>query len=156
MDLKDITYKQRRVSHLRGWHLANKMQDVDSVYPGQLHLLGYIVRHPGCTQKEIADWFALSKATITKSVMRMLKNEIVTRKVNKQDERKFQLYATEKGIKVNEKCLAIFGEIDRSMFAGFSDEELAILDGFYQRMMNNLETNYSRDKSMAQLNRESL
>ncbi len=151
MDKKELNYKFKRIGQLKRWHIGSRMQSFDSIYYGQIHLLDYIVMHPGCTQKDLADYFASSKATITKSIKRMLANEIIIRKVNEKDERKFELYATEKGKKLSRKSLAIFEEVEQNTYEGFSDKELKQLDEYVTRIQNNLETDYSRNKSGIEL-----
>lgn len=147
MDKKELNYKFRRIGQLKRWHIGTRMQTFDSIYYGQIHLLDYIVMNPGCTQKDLADYFASSKATITKSVKRMLCNEIIERKVNEQDERKFELYATEKGKELSGKSSAIFNEVGERTYQGFDEEELEQLDEYISRILNNLETDYSRGRS---------
>ena len=151
MELKDISYKYRRVSQLKRWHISMGMKDVDNIYYGQLHLLEYIVSHPECSQKDIADRFALSKATVTKSVKRMLKNGIITRVTNPEDERKFMLKATEKGEELEASFINVFKRVDELAFKNFSEEEIEQFNGYLERIMENLETDYSRNKSLREL-----
>lgn len=151
MELKDISYKYRRVSQLKRWHISMGMKNVDSLYYGQLHLLEYIISHPECSQKDIADRFALSKATVTKSVKRMIKNGIITRVVNPEDERKFMLKATEKGNELSDSCINIFKNVDELTFKDFSEEEVEQFSNYLDRIMENLETDYSRNKSLREL-----
>ncbi len=151
MELRDISYKYRRIGQLKRWHISMGMKDVDSIYYGQLHLLEYIISHPQCSQKDLADRFALSKATVTKSVKRMIKNGIITRVVNPDDERKFMLQATEKGSELNEKCINVFNSADELEFKNFTREEIEQFNEYMDRMMENLETDYSRNKTLREL-----
>ena len=151
MELKDISYRYRRVSQLKRWHISEGMKDVDSIYYGQLHLLEYITSHPECSQKDIADRFALSKATVTKSVKRMIKNGIITRVVNPEDERKFMLKATEKGLELSKTFISVFENVDKLTFKDFSEEEIEQFGRYMDRIMENLETDYSRNKSLREL-----
>lgn len=151
MDTREMGHKVIRISQLRRWHTSLRLKDLEDVYYGQLHLLDYIAAHPGCTQKELADQFALSKATITKSVRVMMKNELVSRKVHAGDERRYELYPTGKGRQINDQAQQILRQVDEQTFSGFSEEELRQFDSFQDRIMNNLETDYSRNKTMRQL-----
>ena len=155
MEYKDISYLYRRVEQLKRWHVSSELNSLGAIYYGQLHLLDFVVSHPGCTQKDLADRFALSKASITKSVKRMIKNGLITREINPEDERKFQLFASDLGMEVNRKCLDVFVNIDELTFKGFSEEEIKVFSELLTRMMDNLETDYSRNKSIRQLVMES-
>lgn len=156
MDLKALNYRFRRISQLKQWHVSSRMQSFDSIYYGQIHLLDYIVQHPGCTQKDLADFFASSKASITKSIKRMLNNGIICRNTNEDDERKFELYATEKGMELSRESQAIFREVGLRTFEGFSEEELQQLNEYVERIIDNLETDYSRGKTGKQLLKNTL
>ena len=151
MENKDITLNMRRVQQLRKWHVTSRISRLESVHDAQQHLLFYIVNHPGCTQKEIADFFALSKAAVTKSVKRMLKTDIVERHVNELDERKYALFATEKGQKLFESCLSTFDEVDSLTLKDFSEEDKEKFNEYLLKIMDNLETDYSRGLNMARL-----
>ena len=154
MNLKELNRKSRRVEQLRKWHLSKRMNAMEGLYYGQIHLLEYIINHPGCNQKDIADMFALSKASVTKSVKRMLNNDIITRQVNSDDERQFELYATEKGIQLARECSRIYDDTSELAYKGFSEEELKQFDEYLSRIMENLETDYSRGKTVRQLQME--
>ncbi|MBR0385774.1 MAG: MarR family transcriptional regulator [Erysipelotrichaceae bacterium] len=151
MDRKELNYKFRRIGQLRHWHISSMMKSFDSIYYGQIHLLDYITMNPGCTQKDLADFFASSKATITKSIKRMLANGIIYRKTNEEDERKFALYPTELGEQLSSRSQDIFRQVGMRCYQGFSEEELQQLDGYITRIVNNLETDYSRGKSGKEL-----
>ena len=93
----------------------------------------------------------MSKAAVTKSVKRMLKTGLVERHVNESDERKYALYATKKGQKLFESCISIFGEVNDLTLKGFSDEDREKFNEYLLRIMDNLETDYSRGLNMARL-----
>ena len=147
MDYKTTGYKFARLHQLRRWHVATRLKENEALYYGQLPLLEYIIENPGCKQKEVADRFALSRASITKSVKRMLNSGVITREVNTDDERQFKLYVTEKGKKLSDINRGIFDKADEMTYKGFSEEEYAQFEGYLDRMIENLETDYSRGKS---------
>ena len=155
MDLKELSYIYNRIGQLKRWHISTGMMEIDSMYFGQLFFVEYIMNHPGCTQKDLADRFALSKAAVTKSVKKMIKNGLITREVNREDERKYELYATETGQHLAAKCRSIFEGVDNLFYRGFSEEEIETFAGFLHRIMDNLETDYSRNKTIRDLVMES-
>ena len=151
MENKTVMYNFRRAQQLRKWHITCQIKDLDNVHDAQHHILYYIVHNPGTTQREIADYFALSKAAVTKSMKRMLKGELVERTVNENDERKYALYVTEKGQKLLDDCNEKFEAVDDLTLKDFSDSEKEQLNDFILRIIDNLETDYSRGKNIAVL-----
>lgn len=150
-DYKEFGYQYMRVLQLKRWRHLLKLKDKESLYFGQTPILEYVRRHPGCKQKDIADSFVLSRAAVTKSIKRMEKNELVYREVNESDERQFKLFITEKGIQLTDEAREAMNQVDELSFMGFSDEEKELLNSLIQRMANNLETEYSRNKSPKEL-----
>jgi len=151
MDYKKLGYMKMRIAQLRRWKVTQKVNEDNLLYFGQLPVIEYITNHPGCKQKEIAENFAVSRATITKSIRRMINAGVITRNVNDEDERKFQLFVTDLGIQASDKFREVFNNVDEEMFKNFSQEEKEMYYQMTERMMQNLETNYSRDKTLGQL-----
>jgi len=152
MNCKEFGHHYMRVLQLRRWHHIMNLKDKEeSLYYGQLPILEFVRRQPGCKQKDIAEQFLLSRAAVTKSVKRMLKNELLSRDVNPNDERQFKLFLTEKGTQLTDQARACMDEIDKLTFKGFSEEELEMLDSFFLRIADNLETDYSRNKKPSEL-----
>ena len=151
---REIIYKLRRVMQLGRWHISLKIKDLEDSYYGQLSLLRYVSDHPGCTQKDMAEHFAVSKAAITKTVKRMIDNGLLERKTNEQDERKYEVYCTEKGNRIHKQGAEVFEDVEKLTFRNFTAEEMQQLGSYIDRVMENLETDYSRNKSIRELNEE--
>ncbi len=151
---REIIYKLKRVMQLGRWHLSLKARDLEDGFYGQLNILRYVSDHAGCTQKDIAEHFAVSKAAITKTVKRMIDNGLLERKTNEQDERKYEVYCTEKGTAIYQQGYRIFQDVERLTFRNFTNEELQQFGSYIDRVMENLETDYSRNKSIRELNEE--
>ena len=143
----------RRIWQLRRWNVDAMLGEQEKLYYGQFPILMYIIQHPGCKQKDIADEFVLSRASVTKSIQRMLKNELVTRTINQDDERQVQLYITERGEKLVSSWQDALVGVENKSFKGFSNEEIDKLNEFLRRMADNLETDYTRNKSSKELAR---
>lgn len=154
MTERELIYKLRRIMQLGRWRISLNIKDLEDSYYGQLSLLRYVQDHPGCTQKDMAEHFAISKAAVTKTVKRMIHNGLLERKTNEQDERKYEVYCTEKGAAIHQQAREAFRDVERLTFRGFSEEELAQFGGYVDRVMENLETDYSRNKTIRELNEE--
>lgn len=147
MDYRKIIYKLLRVHQLKRWHNALNLKRVESAHLSQFPILDYIREYPGCMQKDISDRFAFSKAAVTKTIKKLIERDLVKREKNRQDSRQFDLFITEKGLIHIEKMKEAFNCCNVMMFKEFSEEELEAFSGFLDRILENLETDYSRDKS---------
>ena len=66
----------------------------------------------------------------------------------------YEVYCTEKGNRIHKQGAEVFNEVEQLTFRNFSDEELQQLGSYIDRVMENLETDYSRNKSIIELNEE--
>lgn len=90
----------------------------------QLGALMYLVKSPGCLQKDVAKALHLNKSAVTGLIVRMEKNGLVSRTVPNHDARAVVLNATVKG---QEKVVALKPMIDtlNTEFTNeFSEEEI--------------------------------
>ncbi|MEG0833052.1 MAG: MarR family winged helix-turn-helix transcriptional regulator [Oscillospiraceae bacterium] len=108
------------------------------LFLGQLPLLKYIMTHPKCTQKQLADKLGLSAASIALSTKRLQSAGMIIKEVNSQNLRENMLSATPLG----EKNIVLFRNViddcDKKMFAGFSSDELDMLLSFFDRLLCNM------------------
>lgn len=109
------------------------------VYRSQHQMLMSISDSPNVSQKELAVKSKVSAATVAVSLKKLEKGGYIRRVVDERDNRYNQLCLTEKGKQVVEKSKQIFMDVDKSMFDGFSPEELEKMEEFLDRMYENLE-----------------
>lgn len=109
------------------------------VYRSQHQILMYISRNPGLSQKDIANTFHVSTATIAVSLKKLEKGGYIKRIVDQEDNRFNQICITEKGSGITEDSMQFFKYVEERMFAGFSQEELERLEGYFKRMNVNLQ-----------------
>lgn len=102
-------------------------------------MLMCISDHPNVSQKELAEKSKVSAATVAVSLKKLEKGGYIRRVVDERDNRYNQLCLTEKGQRIVEKSKQIFLDVDKSMFDGFSPEELEKMEEFLDRMYENLE-----------------
>ena len=81
------------------------------------------------TQKELADAFDISSAAMTKVLKRLEEDGYILRVAQENDLRCLRITLTEKGKSILEQSRALVEEVDKNMFNGFSDSELA---SFYE------------------------
>ncbi len=105
-----------------------------SLYPGQLHVLEYISGHPGCTQADIAETLLVTPSSIAQSTKRMQRDGLLEKRRQK-DNRRWGLELTNKGEEVTLRCREAFNAADEDLFSELSDEELASLGKYIERLM---------------------
>lgn len=147
MDYKKTIYKLLRVYQLKRWHNAINIKKIENAHLSQYPILDYIKEYPGCMQKDISDNFAFSKAAVTKTIKKLINSGLIKRENNKQDLRQFDLFITEKGLAHIKQMKQAFNCCNMMMFKDFSEDEIEGLNSLLDRFLENLETDYSRDKT---------
>ena len=109
-----------------------------SIGPGQMPVLRELARHKKMTQRELAEHTHVTAATISGTLKRMERADLVQRSEDESDARVSIVELTEKGRDCSAEALRLFSETDNSMLQGFSDEELVQLLDFLNRMHDNL------------------
>ncbi|MEG0689193.1 MAG: MarR family transcriptional regulator [Hungatella sp.] len=112
---------------------------VTGVYRSQHQILMYVVDNPNASQKEIAKLYGVSTATIAVSLKKLEKGGYIQRMVDEKDNRFNRICITEKGKKVVDDSMKIFHQIETRMFEGFSEEDFKRMEGFFDRVYDNLK-----------------
>lgn len=89
------------------------------------------------SQKELAEHLNITQAAVTGALKKLELGGYIERSAG-DDSRFNEIFITELGKRVVEETKAMFAQIDTSMFLGFSEEELKILIGFFERMQSNM------------------
>lgn len=118
---------------------ADQYMDRVGLYSGQALLLAVLTRRDGMTHSEIAEELEISPAAVTKAIKRMERAGYLLRQPDSSDERISRVFLRDKGRKVYDQIEHAFGCLDRMMFAGFTEPELAQLHGLLTRMWTNLQ-----------------
>lgn len=121
------------------------------LHPGQPPLMHYIMAHPGCTQKEAADELDITPASAAASLKRLEKAGLVERKTDEKDARRNCLFITKEGKTRLEEHRKIIDALDEKMFAGFSEEDIAVFRRSCERMFDNLADENCRHLTVCKL-----
>ena len=105
----------------------------------QWRLLAYVLRHKGMTQTELARLLELERASVGQAIDALERKQLVERTKSPGDRRVWRIHATEKGRLLVPALRETINEIYEQMFAGFSDDDVALLHTFLNRIMTNLE-----------------
>ncbi len=110
----------------------------DGIFLAQLPVMRYVSQHPGCTQKDVADFMKVSPPSVAVMVKRMVRDGILKKEADERDMRQNRLTITPAGIEMAERCKDIFDGLDQQVYAGFTEEELLLLSSFLTRLIDNL------------------
>lgn len=118
--------------------VLEKKLNSTGVYRSQHRILMCIHDHPSISQKELARMNDVTSATIAVTLKKLEKGGYISRVVDERDNRFNQITVTEKGRQVVKDSRRIFAEVEKGMFAGFTEEEFASLGGYFDRILENL------------------
>ncbi len=118
--------------------IAHQKRTTDlPIYRGQMPMLEYIQRYPGCTQAEVSERFFISPASVAQSTKRMEKTGFLEKRVDEQNQRCKKLYVTKEGTSILAKYHTAFLGLDEQLISGFTPSELAQLEGYLNRLLTN-------------------
>lgn len=108
---------------------------------GQMKVLHYILEHPGCGQKEIAEGLYISPAAVADVCKRLEQEGLISREIHPNNRRCKVLMVTEKGLEADRRHEEVFQKVDAETFANMTAEELATLDTLLSKILDNLGGN---------------
>lgn len=108
---------------------------------GQMKVLHYILEHPGCGQKDIADGLYISPAAVADVCKRLEQEGLISREIHPENRRCKVLMATEKGVQADRRHEEVFKKVDADTFANMTKEELTVLDTLLSKILDNLGGN---------------
>ncbi len=109
------------------------------LFNGYPQVLFHLRRHPGMSQKALAEKLHVAAATLSVSLKRFEAAGLVERRVDETDARRVLLYLTAKGEELDDRCAKGRDFLIDAQFADFSDDDLQTLERLLTRMTDNLE-----------------
>lgn len=150
MELVEITGAIRRLELMRRIRKRRLLVQC-GLHPGQPPILAFVSEHPGCNQRMIADELDITPASCASSLKRLEKAGMLVRIQDRADSRQNILNLTEKGAVRVKSAYEEFSRLDRIMFNGISDEELAQYKSLCDRMFENLADESTRNLNICRL-----
>lgn len=129
----------------RHFHLCELRLEELNIGPGQMPVLRELSRHKKMTQRDLAEHTHVTAATISGTLKRMERADLIHRSEDERDARVSIVELTEKGINCSDEALRLFNETDNCMLQGFSEEELTVLLAYLNRMHENLRQSLDRN-----------
>ncbi|MBQ2842549.1 MAG: winged helix-turn-helix transcriptional regulator [Clostridia bacterium] len=135
----------RSVSLIHRYRITMALSGL-KIYHGQPEILGYLLDHGDCSQKELADSLGVSPASIATSLKRMSKAGFIERTPDENDRRINRLRITSAGKDVFFAGKSECDKLDKIMFTGFSEDEIGEFSDMLLRIKNNLSGGGISDK----------
>ena len=109
------------------------------IQPSQ-HFLLMCLSHMGSavSQTQIADRMDVTPASVARTIKNLDAGGYIERNESEGDGRRNEIHITEKGRRVTEESRRMFHEIDKGIYAGFSEDEIHSLRGMLRRMLENI------------------
>lgn len=113
-----------------------------TLHPRQGPVLGMLLKQDGISQAQLARRLHVTAATVAVSVTRLEKLGYVKRDKNAQNQRANVLRLTQEGRAEAQRLQNAMDEVRMVALAGFNEEEMRLLKGFCDRMVENLRASY--------------
>ena len=108
----------------------------------------YIERHPECCLSDISTYFNISRASVSKSIDRLVNSGQVAKTPAVDDRRICRLRLTAAGQAGMDAGHKAFKRTIDSIFCGFSPEELAQIEAYLRRIIGNLQPASAANKEV--------
>ena len=107
-------------------------------YVGVMHLIVlHVGRHPGTSQDDVVNVFALDKASVARGARRLEEMGHLRRTQDPRNRRQYQLYLTPAGEEMRGLINAAHDRFQRQLSRGISDEDWARLASLLRRLEDN-------------------
>jgi MarR family transcriptional regulator, transcriptional regulator for hemolysin len=119
----------------------DRLVSAHSITRSQWSMIAVVARHPGSTQRTIAEALDMSEASAGRLIDRLCADGLLERRERIDDRRARAVYPTDKANPLLEKLALIAQDAEGRMFKGFGDNELVQLRDYLDRIYKNLSRN---------------
>lgn len=123
--------------HAQRKQIRPYMNDV-GLSSGQPKLLGYLLDHNACMQKDLAEYCDIEPATVSKMLDALERNALIERKLVAGNRRAGSIMITDKGKTAYETWQIHCREVEEKTLQGFNASERAMFMDFLCRAYFNL------------------
>jgi len=107
---------------------------------GQYTFLNALYKKDGVRQEQLSDYLKIDKGTTAKAIKKLEDDEYIIRKVDTKDKRAYNVYLTDKALKINPLVRKAMTDWLNILFLGFSEEEKKTSLSLLERMGKNATT----------------
>lgn len=113
--------------------------DIDAFNGAQGRILYVLWQQDGITISQLSAQTSLANTTLTSMLDRMELNGLIRREPSPRDRRALLIRLTEKARSLQGDYDRISQQMNQRYYLGFSEEEVRQLEGYLQRILDNLE-----------------
>lgn len=106
---------------------------------GQPKLLAYLAAHGPCSQRELADYFEIDPAAVSRMIDSLVKGGFITRAPSENNRRCGIVCLTPKGASANREWQISCQALEEKMRGGFTAEEKRQFSDYLSRAYQNLK-----------------
>jgi DNA-binding MarR family transcriptional regulator len=103
-------------------HLNHEMKDLN-ITSAQFPYLMVLSNKEGQTQEDLASYCSIDKGTVARSIKKLEDQELIIRKTDPKNRRRYLLFLTEKGRNIVPQVHEIDAEWENFIFKDYSEEE---------------------------------
>ncbi len=124
--------------HRKRFQLCEMMLGKMGIGPGQVPILRELSYHGDMTQRELAEHTHVTAATISGTLKRMERANLIKRANDEKDARVSIVSLTEEGVRIADEADRLFSGANELMLENVSEEECALIYDCLVRMRENL------------------
>lgn len=128
-----------RLFHAQRGYLRPHLDEI-GLGSGQPKLLTYLCLNGSCNQRELADYFEIDPAAVSRMLESMKKGGFIERAPDERNRRSEIITPTEKGRSASEKWRCACTHMERQLLRGFTPEETVRFADLLSRAYRNLKT----------------
>lgn len=119
---------------------------IDSFNGAQGRILYVLWQHDDISISSLSARTSLANTTLTAMLDRMEKMGLIIRKPDPSDRRNRLIALTEKARSLQGDYTNISQQMNELYYAGFSEKEIMVFEGYLQRVLSNLEREEQKDE----------
>ena len=112
---------------------------------GQPKLITYLANHGPCRQRELAEYFEIDSAAVSRMLDSLEKGGFVIRRMDEESRRSNVIDLTEKGRQACQEWRGHCRDMENIMLSDFSDEEKARFADYLSRVYQNFRNRKKED-----------
>ena len=140
-----LVKRQMQISRRRHRIIERSLQDI-GIHSSQHFALMYLSNHSGAvSQVQLAELLNVTPASVARTLKSLEAGGYIRRSDAADDGRRNEITITDKGRYVVETSKRVFDRIDADTFAGFSEEEIALLERMQERILRNIDSQMEKE-----------
>lgn len=126
--------------HRNGHVYVGRQLKPYNISKGQYTFLNALYKKDGVRQEHLSDYLKIDKGTTAKAIKKLEDDEYIIRKIDTKDKRAYNVFLTEKALKIKPMVRTAMMDWIDVLFSGFSEDEKKTSIALLERMGENATT----------------